>query len=407
MTPWKSRAFKYQRPGILGLTRVISDAADVGSASPSDWGPPLLRYYVGRATDEQSSVESALAMRDAAIDALPRFLDVPGLYGGVAGIGWMCAHLDRLQQTSHDEQYAEVDEFLSEHVRERTWGGHYDLITGLVGIGTYFLERLPSAVARESLCRIVGLLADRATSDAEGTRWKTAPDLLPDFQRDVAPDGYYNLGVAHGAPGVLAFLSLGFSAGIERERCRELADGVVTWFRVVREPDSALGQFGPWWTGTSKSKASRLAWCYGDLGLATSLALAGVAFHRAEWTALATDIAQKAAARRDPETRVQDPGLCHGSAGVSHLFARLAQYTAESQFDVASQYWLAQTLRFHEQHAGRYGLQTIRTAQENGEWIDRWHDSAEFLTGATGIGLALLGSVSNLDPSWDRPLLLS
>ncbi len=38
----------------------------------------------------------------------------------------------------------------------------------------------------------------------EGVTWHTAPELLVTWQREQAPTGYYNLGVAHGVPGAIA-----------------------------------------------------------------------------------------------------------------------------------------------------------------------------------------------------------
>jgi hypothetical protein len=37
----------------------------------------------------------------------------------------------------------------------------------------------------------------------------------------------------------------------------------------------------------------------------------------------------------------------------------------------------------------------------------RWSDETGFLTGAAGIGLALLAALTPVEPEWDRVLLLS
>ena len=36
-----------------------------------------------------------------------------------------------------------------------------------------------------------------------------------------------------------------------------------------------------------------------------------------------------------------------------------------------------------------------------------WRDDSSFLTGAAGIGLALLAAITPVEPEWDRVLLLS
>jgi hypothetical protein len=41
------------------------------------------------------------------------------------------------------------------------------------------------------------------------------------------------------------------------------------------------------------------------------------------------------------------------------------------------------------------------------DWQSIWAADAGFLTGAAGIGLALLASVTSVEPEWDRLLLVA
>jgi hypothetical protein len=55
---------------------------------------------------------------------------------------------------------------------------------------------------------------------------------------------------------------------------------------------------------------------------------------------------------------------------------------------------------------GIAGFQSYYPAAEPGAGV-LWVDDASFLTGAEGIGLALLAAISPLEPAWDRLLLAS
>jgi hypothetical protein len=83
---------------------------------------------------------------------------------------------------------ADVDTAVLACVRQPgRWYGPFDLIFGLVGVGLYFLERLPSAAAIEALSLVVRHLESMAEPGNPGITWHTGPALLPDWQRELCP----------------------------------------------------------------------------------------------------------------------------------------------------------------------------------------------------------------------------
>ncbi len=70
----------------------------------------------------------------------------------------------------------------------------------------------------------------------------TPPGFLPDHLRSVAPHGWYDLGMAHGVPGVIAFLVRASAAGFTDGRLPALLGGAVAWL-LGRELDDADGCF--------------------------------------------------------------------------------------------------------------------------------------------------------------------
>jgi hypothetical protein len=142
----------------------------------------------------------------SAIERLAQQGGTPSLYGGAARVGWTVAH--HASGEDADAACAAIDEVLLRQVDG--WTRDYDLISGLVGFGVYALERGEVGAALASAV-VTGLEQYMARG------WLTAPELLPAHQRVAAPDGYVNLGLAHGIPGVVSVLAQFCKRGFEPE----------------------------------------------------------------------------------------------------------------------------------------------------------------------------------------------
>jgi len=317
---------------------VIEIAQALAAAQRSDPGADvdalldaaLLRTYL--AADDTLADDDDVAGRaiHAAIAKIPE-LRRASLYGGVARIGWTIAHV--VDASEADAACAPLDEALRAVI---TGGGvpDYDLIGGIVGIGVYTLER---GIAGRPLAEVVlAELERRARPYGGGLGWHTAPELLPPHQRETAPDGYWNLGVAHGIPGAIALLARFIAADIAPERSRRLLDGAVALLLGAAAPDRAP-RFAAWLP--DDAPVTRVAWCYGDLGIAAVL----LGLPDPAWRAEGLALARACAARLD-DPSMRDASLCHGTAGAAHVFHRMALATGEPALADAARTLFARTL---------------------------------------------------------------
>ena len=91
---------------------------------------------------------------------------------------------------------------------------------------------------------------------------------------------------------------------------------------------------------------SRLAWCYGDIGI--SIALRNIANVNMDdkLMAFSQSIAKFAAEKRiNPnDNMVYDAGICHGAAGISQYFKSIYNRTKENIYNDAYQHWRNITL---------------------------------------------------------------
>lgn len=222
-----------------------------------------------------------------------------------------------------------------------------DRLNGLVGIGVYALESLPKPSAFACLREIVSRLHELAVEVKGGVTWETPPNLVIEMQRESAPEGYYNLGLAHGVPGIWRILAEAGLEGIESAASFELLEKSISW-----SLDQKLFEKGgfPAWIPIGRERLDdfRFAWCYGDAGVAISLFSTARLLGNKGWEETALSIARNIAHSPPDVAKVNEAGLCHGSSGLGHILNRFYQATGEESFQKASRYWFGRTLQYRK-----------------------------------------------------------
>jgi lantibiotic modifying enzyme len=370
----------------------------------------LLYAYADRVEHSDQHAAAFDAAIERALASISENVLPPALYGGFTGLAWLANHTTDLEEGVEDP-YNDIDTALQKLLARSGWPLPYDLISGLVGIGVYFLERLrvssASPVASECLGLIADHLAELAEHTSSGTTWFTDPTFLPELQRAEAPNGYYNLGVAHGIPGVIALLGQICEANLGGAPARELLARGIDWL-LAQASTNGPSRFPVWCLKDAPrglAPRSPFAWCYGDLGLSVALLRAARCVDEPQWEREAVELARNAATwREDGHGMPRDAALCHGTAGVAHIFNRIFQATGDPIFEQAACHWFERTLQMRHQGKGIAGYRAFHGHRlDVGEWVD----SPDFLEGATGIGLAFLAATSEVEPDWDRLLLIS
>lgn len=359
-------------------------------------GQALFYGYLFQSEGAERHAAQARQLLNQAVESLAMVPTHPALYSGFTGVAWAAEHLGRLldgeeePEAGEDEDVGEeIDQALLTALDRFSWAGDYDLISGLVGFGVYALERFPRPSAVRCLEAIVDRLDESAERNGQEVSWFRPPEILPSSGRESTPHGYYDLGVAHGVPGIIALLADACRLGIRQDRARALLDGAVRWLALqpLARPRGARfpSRVGP----GIEAEPSRLAWCYGDPGIAATLLYAARAVGRKEWEDMALAIAAHAAGAAPEDSGVRDMGLCHGALGLAHLYNRIYQAGRDERFADAARLWY------------RLGLEMHKDSQS------LWAADPGFLTGAAGVGLALLAAVTSVEPEWDRLLLVA
>ena len=398
-----TRALQPSAPWASRLDSSLNPSIAMGSA-----GLVLFHAYRHLAEPDGGFLAPVELWLERLLAASPGMLS---LFGGVAGSGWVLAHLDgRVFDLDGDEWAEDVDATLLRELRGGDRTLNWDLVKGLAGSGIYWLERLPRASAREGLAALVDHLEAIGEVGADRVAWRCpAASFFFKEDRDNHPDGLYNLSVAHGTAGALGFLAGAAAAG--SARARPLLASGLRWLLDHEQPEEAPAAFPMSYPPGDPERGAgqdvRLSWCRGDAGTAATLMAVARVLGDPEAEAAAARLALRAARRRGVQAGVGDPCLCHGTAGLAHLFNRMFQRTGDPELAEAARHWYHHTLHLLRDDMGETG----------GCWSwqkehDTWGDAVRrpepaFLLGAAGVGLALLAAVSDVEPAWDRLLLAS
>ena len=394
----KDRAL--QLAGTLAETLSVTPAAGHrdGSLACGSAGLAICSGQFARTRCDRTA-RAALTHLEQAIDVLATERLTSSLYAGFTGIAWAVELVDRLLGTEGGDRTGDIDEALMRLLERYPEDAPYDLIHGLTGLGVYALARWPRPSAAQCLLGVVKQLARRARQDRDGVYWWTSPSWRgPQWER-YQRDGV-DLGVAHGIAGVIPLLARVHRLGLAQQTVRPLLNGAVGWL-LAHMIDTASGPTVPASVADGVDPGpARSAWCYGDPGVATALLLAARDVGEPAWTAAATGLAVRAAARPPEQTGVVDAGLCHGSAGLAHLFNRMYQMTAEAALADAARFWVERTLDLCATAAP--GRDETLTGAARPAW-----NGPGLLEGAAGVALALEAASTRMEPVWDQMLLVS
>ncbi|MEU1376909.1 lanthionine synthetase C family protein [Streptomyces triculaminicus] len=348
-----------------------------------------------------------------------------GLFNGVTALAFAAtasaaAHADHraygtlLQQL--DERVVRYCLLLSDHERERRTGSPgsgptawnvYDVVTGLSGVGRYLLLRGDSAAAGRAARALVSVCAPVQGVRGPVPGWWAGHS--PGTDADAYPEGHLNLGLAHGAPGILAFLALAWRQGCRVDGQRQVMGTIVDWLLDRADSDNA----GPYWTyavapsddtpaGTSGTAGlpARTAWCYGSPGIARALWLAGHALGNPSWRQHGLAALLTALERPATDWGVHDASLCHGWAGLLQIVTLMARDCPDAGLEPAVDHLAAQALSAFDA-ASPFGFRQYLPSGP----VSR----PGFLEGASGTALALHGYARAAPPRtpWEAALLLN
>lgn len=348
------------------------------------------------------------------------------MYGGVTGICFALSQASfggkryqRMLDSLHGFLFERIEPQYLEPLRENrrqslpSSPGHYDPIQGICGIGRYALENLSSPKFLRLANDITKVLVDLSQPlRYEGLQipgWYLSPeDHINARNRESCPKGNFNLGLAHGVTGILAFLAIASLRGINIEGQKEAIATIATWIRnkaFLSHNRLSWSYSVPWEEEVegrvSSMGVARDAWCYGAPGVARTLFLAGQAIGDLGLKNFATAAFRDIFCRTRQEWGLPGPTLCHGIAGLLLITHEMAKEDGCEDLHVRVSELKETLLSFYHPDSP-WGFKDVEPCR-HGKSCEL--NKVGFLEGATGVLLTLI-SLSDAGTRWHLPLLI-
>jgi len=261
---------------------------------------------------------------------------------GLAGVGWLLLYLQEksLINLAADDFFADLDVFLVDSLDQYLAERNHDLLHGALGVGLYFLKRNNHSQV-EKIIDYLYINCDKSDLEIKWASWDKNSE-----------QHVYNFGLAHGHAGILYFLGKCCKGKIGVRVCKIMINGIINFYFNNRHDDAqssaifpSIVKVGDYKRLMGNKGHSRLAWCYGDLGVLHTIYLLSDWLDDKELNSCVLNLLVQVSYRRDKNTvLIDDAQFCHGSSGAAIIFHNLFRLTANTSFREASSYWINETL---------------------------------------------------------------
>lgn len=368
-------------------------------------GKALFFIYYGIYLTDESYVDKGLEVLDTVIqttseEEFPQLTLANGL-SGLANALLLLKEADLLEL--EEEDMAQFDLVLNSAVQLFNREDNFDFLHGLTGCAVYFANRIRlfghDEVSEKVLTDTMQHL-QRITVKGDSGAYPVTKVTFGDLHFQGI-----NFGLSHGMPSFIYLLLQIHRAGVAQETCRTMIYDYIDFMFSKSNPMPGSISYFPSALTLQEGdyegdlSVSRIAWCYGDMGVGMVLIQVALYFNDKPLFDKAEEILLFQAGRDDKS--MNESGICHGTSGLMHMFNRLFQMTGNKAFKTAAEYWLEETYKQASHPGNHSGLQTPH-------WQTKIYEGdASLLTGLAGTGLTLMAMNADTEPVWDKLLLLS
>lgn len=288
----------------------------------------------------------------------------------------------------------------------------YELIQGITGIGIHFLTHKDEPQLFPVLIKLIRLLINRTlpiqVRDRIVPGWYIPLEYqFTDEDKKNFPDGNFNLGLAHGIPGILAFLSLASIKGICLQGQTSAIIEIVKWIKrhsITKEEGLDWPACVLWDRPLHpRSPSHRMAWCYGKPSILRSLFLAGLALKDRDLQQLSLVNFKSIFKGSEANWNLQSPTFCHGLAGLYTLTKHMAKDTKDHELQKEANHLKQELMQYYNPDLP-FGFQDLEC-----EECDKhlFFQKPGLLDGSAGIALALLDSIYPAKSAWQNLFLMT
>lgn len=263
-------------------------------------GKALFLYHYEKYNQNEGNGYSMYALDNLRTN-IAQYKGTSSFCSGIAGVCYVLNMIDK-DHGSNVLVEEEIRDYLSEAVHVLIQNKKYEFLYGLTGIATCLIKA--PEVYYTSLLEILDFIEDAKEETHSGYRWKQESKEE------------YNLSMSHGMSSIFVILSKLYQISLFESRKQQIGNLLTGGIHYLLSQQMHVSQYGSYFSYVSDKNGSdlrktRLAWCYGDLGISTALWQAGKALDCKEWLDKAEEIALFAAHhRRDLKDNLVIDAVC-------------------------------------------------------------------------------------------------
>lgn len=360
-------------------------------------GISIFLFHYSEFLQDNEVANEATELIELSVEKLNNVYRLPTFCSGICGFAWTLDYLFKNDFLDIDvEEYLlQLDTYMYKTMLSDFKEGKYDYMHNALGYAFYFLKRFHNTEIEalkkqyeQTLSEVILSLEEISVSIQKNNIVWTSEVIGQD--KPVV-----NFGLAHGLPSILSFFNKLYTIDkfkdVTKVNILKLSDFILN---NKLEQSNKLGAIFPsylYGTDYKNTVESRLAWCYGDLGIANVIWNSGKILNNELLKSEAIEIFKHSSQRRTFETtEVKDMYFCHGCFGIAHMYRNIYKETGIAEFKDSRDYWIKEGLNMYE-----------KTVKEN------QNPKLSIIEGQAGVGLVLLSLLNDDIKSWDECLLLS
>lgn len=384
------------------IKKEISKENDIGILDGLS-GIALFQFYYSKFLDSEKIHDDALITLKKCFEKINNGYCLPTFCSGIAGFGWTLDHLvkNNFIELDNDEILSGFDEYIHNVMVFSLNKKNFDFLHGGIGYALYFIQRYKNTLSealkigyKVKIYEFISLLDSFADKTSNQYKWEKVSN----------GERVYDLSLSHGISSIIGILNKLYEFPEFRESVKGILLGAINYIIELQYHEDSLSLYTSEISVENNKNldSSRLAWCYGDLGIAIVLLQSSYLLKSESLRKKALFIFEFSSKRTNLEQNsVFDLGICHGTMGISHIFNNICHKLNINTFQDTSDYWLNKGLE-------------LATYDDNYLGIKKWNPSIKrfvpdlsLLEGAAGVGLVIINSLAPLNNNWDECLMLN
>ncbi|UOX32911.1 lanthionine synthetase C family protein [Flavobacterium sediminilitoris] len=323
---------------------------------------------------------------------------------GITGFLWA---INNLLESGHididfDEYFSETIPDIYNFMMYKIEQGNYDFLHGALGPANFLLDitdKFPDCIFY--LKKFNSKLIEKGIYNKSND---TLHFISSVFKANNETEKVINLSLSHGMAAIMYyFIRCLQKKELYSDQLVKALRQIINFYKIHQNPSPNEMSYFPSWIKLESHIAfnSRLAWCYGDLGIGTELYKASEVLKDNELKEYALTILKHTTTRRDLKIEsVVDGNFCHGSCGLVDVYRTIYKMTNEPIFLETANYWLEKTIDLAVHEDGYAGYKTYLGGK------NIYENNLSLLEGASGVAIVFLATLMDKELSWKKSLML-